>query len=60
MKKLLIVFQNHAYTDELALYKHEGLTLEQAQHFKFNYEGETPKRLWRVYGGPQGELVFRQ
>ena len=57
MTKLLIVFRNHAYMSELALYKHEGLALEQAQHFKFKYEGDPPKRLWRVYGGPQVELV---
>lgn len=55
MSKTLFIYLNHAYTSELALAKHEGVTGEEASLFE--YEGEAPERLWRVEGGPEVDLI---
>jgi len=55
MSKTIFVYLNHAYISELALTKHEGVTVEETS--LFDYGGELPVILWRVEGGPEQILI---
>ncbi len=55
MTKQLFVYLDRAYTSEKALIKYQGVPADEAAIFE--YTGSQPSRLWRVQGGPSGDLI---